>query len=433
MGMVTVTAMASATAKTQLKGERVGRLRPALIMVARAAASAALFVAAGQAWQFSDRRHVSGTDAVAAYTRYPHDPEAVSGAYSERLTRDPAALPGPADADNARKALLARPLAPRLMFMLAIRAKLDGQPRLEQGMMRLADRITRRDPLVQLWLIEDTVARGDVPGALRHYHAALTVGPELKPMLLPVLAAALTHPEIRAGLRPYLADHADWVPDFLELAAQTAGAADLADLVMPVAGSLTGPAHDHTRAAVISALAIGGGADLAYALVSKTIADLKAANLRTLAFTPATTDPRLGVLAWNLPQSDQIASSVGDDGSLSAQVGQLARGTLAARDVPVLPGRTYEFLHEITYEGRSLRARISWSGQCIRRSNFETIWQQVIPATDKPVTFRSVMRTTPNCHLLRITASVEGGDAQLSSSLHIRNLQLHLIRMDFGI
>lgn len=395
----------------------------AIAMLARTAGSVALVAAAVMAWQFAGRRHASNEDAAAAYLAYPHDAEAVSKAYSQQLTKNPAFQPSADDAANARAALLARPLAPRLLYLLAIQSGTSGKAALEPALMRLADRVSRRDPLNQVWLIEDEVGKGDVVGALRHYHAAMTVGPELQPMLLPVLASAIAYPEIRAALRPYIANHADWVPALLEQAAATTGSDDLADLVLPVAGSLTPPVYDHARASVMTSLALGGRADLAFAFASRTLPDLKSSDLRNAGFSPASSDPRMGSLAWSFPQTDLITSSLHDDGSLTAEIGQLAHGTLATRDMPVAPDTSYEFIQDVSRDGGSAKARLAWSGTCISRSGGTKIWDQEVPATSQQMTFRSVIKVPEDCHLLRLTASVDGADSQVNSSLKIVNIK----------
>jgi hypothetical protein len=72
-------------------------------------------------------------------------------------------------------------------------------------LMVLAERVSRRDPVSQIWLIEAAVAAGDIPEALRHYDRALAVAPGTGQALLPILARNLEDPAVRAPLAAYAA------------------------------------------------------------------------------------------------------------------------------------------------------------------------------------------------------------------------------------
>ncbi len=425
--MAMAMAMANTTATTRPGVNPLNLPVSSAAFAAKAATSAALALAAVAASQYADRRHAESMDAQAAYRRYPDDAEAASKAFSQRLTQDPGIRPSTADAVNVRAALRARPLSPRLFVLLATRADMAGDFGQEQKMMHLADQTTRRDPLNQLWLIEDAVKRGDIRGALHHYNAALTVGPELRPQLLPVLAAATAYPEVRAGLHRYIAKQVDWAPALIEQTAQTASPADLANLVLPVSASLTAPSFDHARAAVIVSLAMGGRADLAFTLAARTIPNLNQAAMHRFAFTSASTDARIGTLAWSMPQSDTIRSVLDETGTLTAEVGQLARGVLATRDVPVTPGATYQLEQSLAYDGSSPKARLTWSGSCVSRERVQSIWEQAMPEPLQLTTYRAVIRIPTGCYLLRMTASVEGADTQSASVVKIPKLKFERI------
>ena len=106
--------------------------------------------------------------------------------YDGRITaRAAAALAGPtatlaerrrADA-LAVEAIRQDPTAIDAVTTLGVNAQVRGDTAKARRTFAFAERLSRRNLIVQLWAIEDSVQRGDVGGALRHYDTALRVKP----------------------------------------------------------------------------------------------------------------------------------------------------------------------------------------------------------------------------------------------------------------
>ena len=60
------------------------------------------------------------------------------------------------------------------------------------GLMKVAHRLSRRDPVCELWLIEHNVRAENLSGALEHYDAAMSTTPAVWAQLFPILDEALT-------------------------------------------------------------------------------------------------------------------------------------------------------------------------------------------------------------------------------------------------
>lgn len=114
----------------------------------------------------------------------------------------------------ARSALSRDPTVVDAWRMMGVVAALreDG-PRATQT-LRFAERISRRDLPVQLWLIEDMVGRDDVAGALRHYDIALRTSPTSRQLLFPILIAASAEPNVARPLAGILAANPPWRSEF---------------------------------------------------------------------------------------------------------------------------------------------------------------------------------------------------------------------------
>jgi hypothetical protein len=81
--------------------------------------------------------------------------------------------------------------------------------------VRMAARLSRREPGAQLWLIEASARNGDIAQTLVHYDIALRTKPDTQTVLFPRLLAAIEDPEIRTALKPYIRADNDWATGFL--------------------------------------------------------------------------------------------------------------------------------------------------------------------------------------------------------------------------
>lgn len=120
-----------------------------------------------------------------------------------------------ADVDHfARKALARDPTVVDAWRLIGVTAALRGNEEQATRTLRFAERISRRDLPVQLWLIEDQVRRDDVAGALRHYDIALRTAPTSRQLLFPILAAASAEPNVARPLLQILAANPAWRQEF---------------------------------------------------------------------------------------------------------------------------------------------------------------------------------------------------------------------------
>jgi hypothetical protein len=115
---------------------------------------------------------------------------------------------------NARRALMLEPGNVIAARALGIIAGLNGD---EPGMVRAltySETLSRRDRPTQLGLIELSVQKEDITGALRHYNRALRTSKSL-PILLSTMISASSDPEILSGVVKLLRDRPVWRSAFL--------------------------------------------------------------------------------------------------------------------------------------------------------------------------------------------------------------------------
>lgn len=139
----------------------------------------------------------------------------------------PAAANAAAALDDPRspaaRALVRRALARDTTQVTAIELRaldlaLTGRTAKARLLFALSDQLSRRSLPTRLWLIQDSVDRGDVAGALRNFDIALRTTTDAQPILFPVLAKASADPTLTAPLARALDRPSDWRLSFIEWA-----------------------------------------------------------------------------------------------------------------------------------------------------------------------------------------------------------------------
>ena len=103
---------------------------------------------------------------------------------------------------------------------LGILAELHGDHTLAERWFNYSQHLSRRDLITQLWLIENAVAQGEIPEALRHYDIALRANRGAEDLLFPVLTAASGDNKIAPELIQLLRTKPPWINHFIAYAAR---------------------------------------------------------------------------------------------------------------------------------------------------------------------------------------------------------------------
>lgn len=171
----------------------------------------------------------------------------------------------------ARQALRQDATAVAAASTLGLNAQVRGDVGAARRLFAYSETLSRRDSRTQLWAIEDSVGRGDISGALRHYDIALRTEPKLADLLFPVLAAANSDPTIQPHLVRTIARGAPWGIDFANyLASNNSDPKATASLFSRLAASrFTIP--ETARSGAIYGLISKGDADAAWAYYTATV------------------------------------------------------------------------------------------------------------------------------------------------------------------
>jgi hypothetical protein len=96
----------------------------------------------------------------------------------------------------------------------------------------LSGKISRRSLATRLWLIQRSVDRGDVAGALQNFDIALRTSSAAPVVLFPVLTSATADPTLAEPIARTLDRPGDWRVMFLNYAIHQGGAANIARVVL---------------------------------------------------------------------------------------------------------------------------------------------------------------------------------------------------------
>lgn len=81
--------------------------------------------------------------------------------------------------------------------------------------MQLASRLSKRDIVSLLWLVENASLSDNVPDTLSYYDRALSVEPQLGKLMFPLLANGLSDQELRDPILALLSERPSWLSSFL--------------------------------------------------------------------------------------------------------------------------------------------------------------------------------------------------------------------------
>lgn len=339
----------------------------------------------------------------------------------ERIAKAPEVAMDKADLKAIGASLRDEPLNSKALAVLGYGAPELGGPEGQRRLMVLADQVSRREPLSQIWLIEVASADGDVRGAIRHYHAALSVQPSLHDKLLPILAAAIDFPEVREALRPMIVSEAKWMPAFIALASTSSKLDSLLGLVMAPSVKLNSDAFGPANASIVFRLVAEGRSNEASQYARRFIPGYQEGVLSDLSISPATLDERLGQMAWSLTDSDQISAKANAEGAISATIQPAARGAIMSRFVSIASG-LYEFRQTIRRQSGAAPASLRWQASCVGAGEGTPFWSQLVPTSEAAVQFRSNISVPSACRVIKIDLLTVGPESQLPTEVIISNI-----------
>lgn len=211
---------------------------------------------------------------------------------------------------KALRAVAASPANPRALQVLGLAAQQRNDTAAAGRYMTLSSQLSRRNGLVQIWLVDQAARAGRSAEALAHFDITMRASPAFSAQLYPILANALQSREIRDAFRPYIKGNPSWLAPFLGFAAdQSPNPADVSKAIVEAGGMPQGKEFRGTTALLLDKLsATGKFADMArFYRSARRGADTGA--MTSLSVDRAGTDPDFTPMTWKPVDSGDVQVS----------------------------------------------------------------------------------------------------------------------------
>jgi tetratricopeptide (TPR) repeat protein len=208
--------------------------------------------------------------------------------------------PPPEASQLALRALKEQAINAKALRILGYIADARGESAKAESYVRMAARLSRREPGAQLWLIEASARSGDIAQTIIHYDIALRTKPDTQTILFPRLLAGIEDPKIRTALKPYIRGDNDWAAGFLFFAnSNSKNLPALVDLVIETGGIGDAETAQIQELGLLSRL-IGDSFFNEARRLYLQLPDAKAARLTNARFETSDRDAQFGRMGWQL-------------------------------------------------------------------------------------------------------------------------------------
>ncbi len=384
-------------------------MRRTILIVAGTALAVWAGYDAALAWSRSD----PAARALPAFARDPANRLRANEVYFTT----PEALGSHANAlqSGARAALVQTPLNPAALRQLAMIEALDEGGSTDR-LLDLASRTSRRDLTNELLFIETAVAKGEVGAAIVHYDHVLSVHPNMRTQLFPILSAAIEEREIRNALLVHA--RRPWFATFLRGSIGQGADINAATGLALAARRKIAPETYELLVARMADQAMKRGA---HGEAFRLIASLPGAGkgtLDALGFSRATSDPRFAPFSWQLTQSESLTALPGKGGDLLIEI-RPDRTERAAERITLLAPGGYRVAQEIAYIADDPKPLAAWDVACMGAGNPRPL-TRVIFRPDEAASHPGWNISVPGgCEAQRWRLTVTAAEASRPSAMRI--------------
>ncbi|RDV01481.1 hypothetical protein DXH95_14395 [Sphingorhabdus pulchriflava] len=268
----------------------------------------------------------------------------------------------------ARRALENQAINAKALRVLGYVADAKGDTETAEKYVRMAAKLSRREPGAQLWLIEASARKGDVALTLIHYDIALRTKPDTQTILFPRLVNAIEDREIRTALKPYIRAENGWASGFLYFAnVNSKNLPALVDLIVETGGLVDAENAKSQELGLLSRLV----AESFFADARRLYLQMpgaKQARLASAAFDVSDRDARFGPMGWQLLEDpDAGGNFTGNVGDIQTMLSLFANSAttrpVATKLLYLKPGN-YLFSTRLANLDRGDGGFLRWQLRC---------------------------------------------------------------------
>lgn len=292
----------------------------------------------------------------------------------------------PAEAVRAARATLAfAPLNPSALSLIGLVKEQRRDAAGARRAMETAVRISRRDPVAQLWLGQQAVKGGDLTQVLSRFDLVMRTQPVARPLVFDALGQTLATPEMRREIQPYLRQSNDWFEGFALAAAEKPDTSlGFAETLLLQRRPLPDSAPlRNAYASIVRQLA----AQRRYATIKQLFPRLPAAPMGALqsATLPKAGSADYAPATWWFVTNPSVGSSLNGQGADQLLEIYAANGAsgLAARKLLMLPSGQYSARWQIVENSTNPDAQLRFAISCTGSAD-DRLMAEAVKSADKP-------------------------------------------------
>jgi tetratricopeptide (TPR) repeat protein len=326
-------------------------------------------------------------------------------------------------AARGRRALLEMPLSTAMVRLASLDPELP--PARSTALLATGERLSRRDALTQLALIEAAVQTGRVDLALAHYDRALSIYPDMREVLFPVLAGALAVSDVRSGIANLARRRRPWMEPFIAFAIQQPDAA------APMAKLLTRVDRDPSAwplarqyEGVLASAQANRGEYAAALRLARRASEPHVAVWDQLDFSPSAWAEQLRPLAWASGNAEGVSSDLQSDGTVIVTVGAGASGRALTRILVPAPGR-YRLVARVDIETEVPGAPGHWTLACLTAGGHSSSPLSTLAIDPTlPTGTETTLNVPAGCAAVRIEFIIDNSANSGDAALILRSISL---------
>lgn len=312
----------------------------------------------------------------------------------------------------ALAALREQAINPKALRLLGYYADVEGDAAKAEKYVRMAAKLSRREPGAQLWLIEASARNNDNAQTLIHYDIVLRTKPDTQTVLFPRLLNAIEDQEIRAELKPYIRAKNGWGASFLFYAnANSKNLPALVDLVVESGGLVNQKSAKDQEVGLLNRLV----AENYFAEARRLFLQMpgaKPSRMATAAFDASDQDSRFGSMGWRLIENPDAGG-----GFIRKADGQPIKLALFANSGTTRPVATkllylrtgsYMFAARLANLNRGDGGFLRWQLRCPSDTSAASLW--TIDSID--ASLRASFTVPASCPVQFLDLIASGGKGQ---------------------
>lgn len=308
------------------------------------------------------------------------------------------------------------PLQAAALRELAVRKEANSK------LLELSQKISRRDPLAHLLLIEHTTGRGDIAAALEHYAVLLTISPGMYRGIVDLLGSAARDPEVLSALTA----HKDqpWFPAVMARMVATSDTGEAVLDLLKARSSLKAviTAPEHVRH-LLRLMLSKPDPHYAFALIDEQ--RMKPARSR-FGFSVDSLDERFAPLTWRLGRH-ATPMPADNRGQVALQVTAAPniRTSVAERFTDLKVG-TYRFAGIVAVHNAP-RLQLQLAARCKGKAGSNEIMKQTISPAQNGSKFDLSVTVPALCLVQHWDIAILGDDARLPSIVTLSQFRLDAV------